>query len=121
MSTGIRTSVKGAVERSARGVADVSVGLLRRQVRAVRLFETQSLAMLELQRATLTTLTSRGFPLRRLSCLVHYCLVCCLPPASCRLEQDTPIQAHPPHRRRRCMRIAFGCVQDFRTINDGRF
>ena len=83
-----------------------------------------------------------GHSLVRLSCLVYYCLVCCLPPASCRPEQDTPIVAAPDRtmsptrcgpeqdtpilalplrRRRRCTRIAFGCAQDIRTINEGRF
>ena len=70
--------------------------------------------------STLTSLTRRGIPLHRLSCLVYYCLVCCLPPASCRPEQDTPILALPLRRRRRCTRIAFGCAQDIRTINEGR-
>ena len=80
--------------------------------------------------------------MRRLSCLVYYCLGCCLPPASCRPEQDTPIVAAPDRtmsptrcgpeqdtpilalplrRRRRCTRIAFGGAQDIRTINEGRF
>ena len=36
--------------------------------------------------SALTTLTRQGIPLSRLSCLVYYCLVCCLPPASCRPE-----------------------------------
>ena len=70
--------------------------------------------------STLTSLTHGGIPLHRLSCLVYYCLVCCLPPASCRPEQDTPILALPLRRRRRCTRIAFGCAQDIRTINEGR-
>ena len=72
------------------------------------------------ERSTLTTLTRRGIPLRRLSCLVYYCLVCCLPPASCRPEQDTSILVLLLRHRRRCTRIAFGCVQDIRTINEGR-
>ena len=70
---------------------------------------------------TLTTLIRRGIPLRRLSCLVYYCLVCGLPPDSCRTQQDTPILALPLRRRRRCTRIAYGCVQDIRTINEDRF
>ena len=70
---------------------------------------------------TLTAPTRRGIPVRRLSCLVYYCLVCCLSPATCRPEQDTPILALPLRRRRRCTRIAFGCAQDIRTINEGRF
>ena len=73
------------------------------------------------ERFTLTTLTRRGIPVRRLSCLVYYCLVGCLPPATCRPEQDTPILALPLHRRRRCTRNAFGCAQGNRTINVGRF
>ena len=93
------------------------------------------------ERSTLTTLTRRGNPLRRLSYLLYYCSVCCLPPASCRPEQDTPIVAAPDRtmsptrcgpeqdtpilalplrRRRRCTRIAFGCAQDIRTINECR-
>ena len=72
------------------------------------------------ERSTLTTLTRRGNPLRRLSCLLYYCSVCCLPPASCRPEQDTPILTLPLRRCRRCTRIAFGCAQDI-TVNDGRF
>ena len=70
---------------------------------------------------TLTAPTRRGIPVRRLSCLVYYCLVCCLSPATCRPEQDTPILALPLHRRRHCTRNAFGCAQDDRTINVGRF
>ena len=71
--------------------------------------------------STLTTLNRRGIPLRRLSFLVYYCLVCCLPPASSRPEQDTPILALPLYRRRRCTRIAFGSAQDIRTINGDHF
>ena len=70
---------------------------------------------------TLTTLIRRGIPFRRLSCLVYFCLVCCLPPESCRPQQDTPILALPLRRRRRCTRIAYGCVQDILTINEERF
>ena len=73
-----------------------------------------------LECSTLTSITRRDIPLHRLSCLVYYCLVCCLPPASCRPEQDTPILALPRRRRRRCTRIAFGCAQDIRTTNEGR-
>ena len=73
-----------------------------------------------LECSTPTSITHRDIPLHRLSCLVYYCLVCCLPPASCRPEQDTPILALPRRRRRRCTRIAFGCAQDIRTTNEGR-
>ena len=71
--------------------------------------------------STVTTLTRRGILLRRLSCLVYYCLVCCLPPSSCRLEQDTPLLAFSLRRCCCCKCIAFACAQGIRTICEGRF
>lgn len=53
----MRGTVGGVMSRSAGAVAGLSVRVLRRQVRALRLLETQSLAVLELQRATITTMT----------------------------------------------------------------
>ena len=37
-------------------------------------------------RSTVTAVTRRGIPFSRLYCLVYYCLMCCLPPASCRRD-----------------------------------
>jgi hypothetical protein len=44
-----RNSVVGSVTKA-------SAGVLRRQIRVIRLLEAQSLAVLELQRATITTM-----------------------------------------------------------------